>query len=181
MAPTREYLEKLRDETGEDVTFVVGVRAEESRARAQLPEREWSDFYDCEVWRPLLNWSLEQVIEEHHRAGVPLNPLYHLGAERVGCWPCIKASKAEIALVARVDPARIERIRQLEAETGNMMFVIEEPKRPGQPRKLTPYPIDEIVRWARTERGGRRLALFPEPSGCARWGICESPAKEGEK
>jgi hypothetical protein len=80
-----------------------------------------------------------------------------------------------------VDPARIERIRQLEAETGNFMFVIEEPKKKGKTRKLVPYPIDEIVKWARTERGGKRLAMFPEPSGCARWGICEAPLQDMSK
>jgi len=212
LAPMREYLDALREETGDDVTVVVGVRAEESAARAKMAEREWSDFYDCEVWRPLISWSLEQVIAEHHAAGVPLNPLYLAGAERVGCWPCIKASKAEIALVARLDPARIDRIRQLEADTGNLMFVIEEPKTrcatckgkktrrafrrvlaargrmapcdackgTGRtPRLLVPYPIDEIVKWAKTERGGRRLALFPEPRGCARWGLCEAPTSGG--
>lgn len=173
LAPMRAEIDRLREI--DDVTIVVGVRAEESAARAKMAEREWSDFYDCEVWRPLLTWSLEQVIAEHTNAGVPMNPLYHHGFERVGCFPCIKASKAEIAGVARLSPERINRIRQLEADAGNMMFVIEEPKRAGQPRKLVPYPIDEIVKWARTERGGKRLALFPEPRGCARWGLCELP------
>ncbi len=44
-------------------------------------------------------------------------------------------------------------------------------------RKLVPTPIREMVAWARTSHGGKRLAMFPEPSGCARWGICEAPAR----
>lgn len=165
VASWREYLATLVAAFKEPLTVIEApvlfeprVRAHNTfpgvlNRRAELDEREWSDFYDCEVWRPLLTWSLEQVIREHHDAGVPLNPLYLAGAERVGCWPCIKASKAEIALVARIDPARIARIREIEAATGNMMFTIEEPKKKGEPRKLVPYPIDEIVKWARTERG----------------------------
>lgn len=35
-------------------------------------------------------------------------------------------------------------------------------------------PIDEVVAWSRTARGGRQLTLIDEPlGGCARWGLCE--------
>jgi hypothetical protein len=41
-------------------------------------------------------------------------------------------------------------------------------------------PIDEVVAWSRTERGGRQLPLLaPAPSdGCMRWGLCDPPTKE---
>lgn len=178
--PTREAIDRLRERTGEDVRVLVGVRAEESKRRAAMPEREWSDAYDCEVWRPLLHWTLDDVIAEHHRAGMPLNPLYHLGAERVGCWPCINAGKTEIELVARLDPMRIDRIREMERVTKNTMFSKEAPaaeREPGAARTELPLPIDEAVAWSRTERGGVKLRLFPKPSGCARWGICDAPTE----
>ncbi len=161
------------------MTVVLGIRAEESADRAKMPEREWSDFYDCEVWRPLLAWTLEDVVREHHENNIPLNPLYKLGAERVGCWPCIKSGKREIRLVSEVDPGRIEDIRKLEEATGTTMFCLEQSTAGGAPRKLLPTPIDEMVKWSKTERGGKKLALFPDPTGCARWGICEPP-KRGE-
>jgi 3'-phosphoadenosine 5'-phosphosulfate sulfotransferase (PAPS reductase)/FAD synthetase len=184
--PFRVELDRIREETGDDVTVLVFVRAEESNGkgdetdRALMPEREWSDFYDCWVWRPLLKWTLAEVIAEHQHANVPLNPLYHLGAERVGCWPCIKAGKREIRLVSELDPGRIEKIRQLESATGTTMFCLERSRKriPGQPapeRKLLPTPIDEMVAWSKTKRGGLKLAVIAEPSGCARWGICEAP------
>lgn len=178
--PTRRELDRLRDET-DDVQVLVGVRAEESRKRAAMPEREWSKAYDCEVWRPILSWTLADVVAEHHRAGVPLNPLYRLGAERVGCWPCINAGKTEIELVARLDPERIDRIRELERVTKNTMFSKEAPKServPGAARSELPLPIDQAVAWSRTERGGVKLRLVPKPSGCERWGICEPPTED---
>lgn len=176
--PTRAEIDRIRDETGDDAQVLVGVRAEESRRRAQMTEREWSDAYDCEVWRPLLDWKLADVLAEHTSAGIPLNPLYHLGAERVGCWPCINAGKAEIELVARLSPERIDLIRDMELITKNTMFSKEAPLReriPGERRTELPLPIDEAVAWSRTKRGGREVQLVRAPSGCARWGICEAP------
>lgn len=179
LEPFRAELDRIREETGDEATVVVGVRAEESDDRAKMPEREWSDFYDCEMWRPLIDWTLEQVIQEHHDANIPLNPLYREGAERVGCWPCKNAGKRELRMVAR-DEERVVEIEVLEQKTGTTMFCLERPKKKGQERKLIPTPIREMLKWAQTERGGRKLMLpmFQEPTGCARWGLCERPVRE---
>ncbi len=179
--PTRAELDRIRDETGDDVQVLLGIRADESRRRATMPEREWSKAYDCEVWRPLLAWTLEDVIAEHHRAGVDVNPLYKLGAERVGCWPCINAGKGEIELVSRLTPGRVDLIRDMERDAKNTMFSRELPKserEPGSRRTEKPLPIDDAVAWSRTERGGRQIRLVQAPSGCARWGICEPRTEE---
>lgn len=181
--PTARELERIREETGDDVQVLTGIRAEESRTRAEMPEREYFDAYDCDQWRPLLHWTLADVIAEHHRAGVPLNPLYRLGAERVGCWPCINAGKTEIRLVADLDPKRIDQIRAMEQITKNTMFSKEAPKSErieGAKRTELPLPIDDAVAWSRTKRGGKQLQLVRPSSGCVRWGICEPP-KEDDK
>ena len=188
LEPFKLEVERIREETGEPVTVVVGVRAEESAERSKMPEREYSDFYDAPMWRPLIDWTLEMVMAEHHANGLPINPLYKLGAERVGCWPCIKASKNEIRMVSDLDPARIDRIRSIEQDTGNLMFCLEKSKKgaaarkkaglEAEPREMIPKPIDEIVAWAHTKRGGLQLAVINEPSGCARWGLCEAPTKD---
>lgn len=177
---TAAELLKIRDEFNDDVEVLVGIRADESPSRANALEREWSAEYDCEVWRPLLRWSVEDVIAEHHRAGVPLNPLYLAGANRVGCWPCIHAGKVELRLVGELDPARVTRVAALEEAIGQTMFTLEESRAGGKPRRKVAATIREAVFWARTERGGKRLAVNPPTSGCFRWGICEPPAHEEE-
>jgi 3'-phosphoadenosine 5'-phosphosulfate sulfotransferase (PAPS reductase)/FAD synthetase len=96
-----------------DFVSAVGVRAEESNARAALPELDLDDE-GYSVWRPLIAWTEEQVIDLHLRHGVPPNPLYTRGASRVGCWPCIFARKAEIRQVAEMSPERIALIADLE-------------------------------------------------------------------
>ena len=47
--PFRAWLDALRDDTGDDVRVLLGIRREESAKRAdplQTPEREWSEVYD---------------------------------------------------------------------------------------------------------------------------------------
>lgn len=94
--PMKRFIEAMEDEP----VNVVGIRARESRKRSQMPEWEHSEAFDCDVWRPLIDWTLEDVIDIHKRHGVAPNPLYTRNHARVGCWPCINASKAEIKRMA---------------------------------------------------------------------------------
>lgn len=170
-----------------DTVFSVGVRAEESSKRAEMPPWEDDERMGF-VWRPLLAWTIGEVIAIHHRHDVPMNPLYRAGHDRVGCYPCILASKGEIALIARNAPARIDEIRQAESA-----FTAERARRNASGEGNFAHPvasffsarsgargdIDAVVAWARTDRGGRQLPLLAEPpsGGCMRWGLCEPPPK----
>jgi 3'-phosphoadenosine 5'-phosphosulfate sulfotransferase (PAPS reductase)/FAD synthetase len=115
--PARDYLNALMD-AGDDVINAVGIRRDESEERSKMPEWEWMDNFDCEVWRPLVTWTLEDVIAIHKRHDIKPNPLYLLGMERVGCWPCINSNKGEVRMIADLDPAKIDELRQLELEIG---------------------------------------------------------------
>jgi 3'-phosphoadenosine 5'-phosphosulfate sulfotransferase (PAPS reductase)/FAD synthetase len=178
----RAYLQGLEDEP----VNAVGVRAGESIARAKLPEREYSDFYDCEIWRPIHSWSEQDVIDAHTRHGVRPNSNYLIGARRVGCWPCIYAAKKEIHLIADTDPDRIDILRDLERTISSLAgdkrrgwFVNKEDKPDpiSGKRDGHPWPIDKVVQWSRTKRGGRQFELFLPPDrerGCMRWGLCDT-------
>lgn len=184
LKPFRAWLDKYRDESGEDVVVALGIRRDESASRSSAVEWEFADFYDADVWRPILDWTVADVAAEHHRAVIPLHPLYHHGAERVGCFPCVNASKAELEIVGRLAPERVERIRALEAEMGATMFTRDrrtEKARAGDDGpSVVPVGIDEVMAWARTARGGEQFQLLRPPSGCARWGVCEAPAKDDD-
>lgn len=106
--------EDAEPDDGTETVSVVGLRAEESAKRAALPVFELDDRWSGYVWRPLLGWTVGQVLAIHHRFGVPINPLYRLGFNRVGCFPCIYANKDDIRLVAEVWPERIDEIESLE-------------------------------------------------------------------
>ncbi len=169
--PTRAW---LRDQwtKGEDVVLINGKRlgesAERSRTMADQPERGFSDFWGCEEWTPLRDWSLEDVMNIHREFKVPLNPLYALGAHRVGCWPCINCGKPEIRLVAKHRP---EKIDQIEAEEKRFQSVgrvctffdgktttarfKDLTYRDSEGRDWPTASIRKVVEWAHTKHGGK--------------------------
>lgn len=117
MRHIRAYHDAIIDAEGVDTCAAVGVRGGESEARSKLPVMECdTKSWDGLVWRPLLDWTVQDVLEIHARHRLPMNPLYSHGYDRVGCYPCIFATKAEIARVAADMPERIDRIEALEAE-----------------------------------------------------------------
>lgn len=143
--PARAYL-NARMEGGEDVINAVGIRRLESEARRAMPEWEWMAGFDCEVWRPLVEWTLDDVVAIHKRHGIKPNPLYLMGMERVGCWPCINSNKGEVRKIAELDPARIAEIRQLEAEIGGKA-------RARYDKRLAKYQAGGVEALTKRERG----------------------------
>jgi 3'-phosphoadenosine 5'-phosphosulfate sulfotransferase (PAPS reductase)/FAD synthetase len=194
--PMRDYICAAQD-TGDEVLNTVGIRRAESEARSKMPEWEWNETMDCEVWRPLIFWSEQDVIDIHKRHDLAPNPLYLKGAERVGCWPCVFARKSEIRFMAENYPKRIDFIRDLEAKVAerpsqryadkgetfeSLGFVrpaFFQEKTGGSGR---PWPIDEAVKWSKTSHGGAQYEMFAaneSDAGCMRWGLCETnPDKE---
>jgi len=198
--PARDYLKAMDDEP----INVVGIRGQESASRANMPEWEWSDTFDCEVWRPLHKWKVEDVIELHQKFGIRPNPLY-LGknpSERVGCWPCIYSRKSEIRTMAATDPDRIALIADLEKDVAEIAKKRCAAK--GKTLKQNPawfqnpmsradsvtgkragdtWSIDRVVQWSRTKWGGKQFELFaaaPGEQGCVRWGMCDTHGESAE-
>lgn len=169
MLPIKSWLESIRSDS-DIVEMYVGIRAQESKRRAAMPEHEYSDFYDCEFYRPLLKWDESQVWDLLKENNVPPNPLYlEGGASRVGCYPCIHAKKSELA--AMPDWAW-DRLKEYEVAVGRSWF----------PAGLVPGvfipTIDDVKEWSKTTRGGKQQDLFaPDakdvPSCMSTWGVCE--------
>lgn len=199
--PMREFIEGLPDEP----LNAVGVRAAESQARSRLPEWDFEPGFDCEVWRPLIRWSEDDVVAIHTRHGVRPNGNYISGARRVGCWPCVYASKKELHHMATTDPERVSLVADLEtavqelarqryAEKGQTFesrghtpptWFLNPTTRPDPvtgKRSAEHWPIAKVIEWARTTRGGRQFELFLPPQreqGCMRWGLCDIPPDDG--
>lgn len=195
--PMQAHIRKLVD-AGEDILNAVGIRAAESEARKNMGEWEWSDGFDCEVWRPLIRWSEQDVIDIHHRHGLTPHPFYLTrNAARIGCYPCIFARKGEIRSIADNDPWRIEQLVQLEtkvadaaearwaakgsslAEQGFMRpsFFQAMGAMRSKGREGRMVPIQEVIEWSRTKHGGKEFEPFvagPQDAGCMRWGLCDT-------
>lgn len=188
--PILNYITELAVTETREIVNVVGIRKHESKKRSKMPEWEYNTDFQCWIWRPLINWHKADVMAIHDEHGIDVNPLYRLGASRVGCWPCIHARKAELALVARIDPGRIDEIEDVERrlnEAGKKRD--DELGRPFMLRTMFsfhngksehfPLPIRDAVAWANSSRGEWQPA---GDDGCARYGFCSAnPDPEDEE
>lgn len=159
----------------------VGIRAQESKKRATMPEFEVQD--EAYVWRPLIDWSEQDVVDIHHRHNVAPNPLYLRGHSRVGCFPCVFAGKREIRHFSLAYEDRIDRIRDLEARVAQLHDKPES-KSSFFTNKYRPnFPIDEVVEWVRQDRnftGDSDDLENIEDQGCLRWSLCDLPSAKSE-
>jgi 3'-phosphoadenosine 5'-phosphosulfate sulfotransferase (PAPS reductase)/FAD synthetase len=116
--PMIEFIAAQNDE----VTLYQGFRREESHARSCLPIKQWSEDFDCYVVRPLLDWTKDQCFALLSKHGVKPNPLYLLGAKRVGCFPCVLITHGELRRLSRSCPEIWDRMAELERHANGRSF-----------------------------------------------------------
>ena len=180
-----------------DPVVVTGIRRAESARRSTFDAWE-AQIVDVKPsgqprlrqeqthWRPALHWSYDDVIGVFQHVGVAPNPLYLAGTQRVGCWPCINASRADLRLLAQ-DMDRAALMRDLEAVVGSLAAersarlgngppTFFQARTPDTTGKYPCWPIDRVLTWARGKpHNPNQAELFWAPQdGCARWGLCPS-------
>ncbi|MDJ0626863.1 MAG: hypothetical protein QNJ44_01275 [Rhodobacter sp.] len=125
------------------------------------------------------------MFETHRRHGLAPNPLYSMGAGRVGCRPYVFARKAELRQVFARFPDVVEKLERWEALVGpssrrgwSSFFTADKIPPPGGVviDGFIPTPV-EVVEWTLTSRGGRQrdlVALTDDTAGCSSEnGLCE--------
>lgn len=167
LLPIREWMQNVRGD--KEIYNYIGIRAGESARRAKMPERNFSDYFDCWEIRPLLRWSEKDVFDYLESKGVPPNPLYGAGFTRVGCFPCIHSRKSELALLP--DWAW-EKLAEWEKRVGRSWFP------PGLVPGVWIPTIEQAREWSKTSHGGRQFDMFAAdekdiPSCMSTWGVCE--------
>lgn len=171
LQPQKRWMEESLP-PGESYTRYTGVRADESQDRKDLPERQWDDWFDCELVRPLISWSKLEVFAYLQARGEEINPLYRMGFNRVGCAPCCNSGKDDVRLWAARFPKMIDKVRTWEKEVGRTFFP------PCVPGKAINW-VDEVVAWSKTLHGGQKTCLpFVEADAAAgtcssKYGLCE--------
>lgn len=182
--PMRDWYDAKDAEAKLERISVTGVRAEESAWRAKMTEWEDDDFMGRWMWRPIFQWTVQDVLAIHKRHNMPIHPLYRMGFDRIGCWPCVLADKNSIRLLAQLDPQRINEIRELEravlaeriarnTETPGRYKHVEDATFFQSPNNRDRMWIDDVVAWANSP--GRDWRPGADPTGgCFRWGTCET-------
>jgi 3'-phosphoadenosine 5'-phosphosulfate sulfotransferase (PAPS reductase)/FAD synthetase len=118
--PMIDWMKTIDDE----ITVYQGIRADESASRARMLRSQWSDDYDAWIERPLLSWTAAQCFEKMAEHNVKPNPLYLMGAGRVGCFPCVMVNHRELRayLSGALGPELKQRLLDLESKVGRSFF-----------------------------------------------------------
>lgn len=185
--PLVEYqMDLLESCQGTAVWSWQGVRIDESPARRNRLQGTGACVNAFEDvggglfnYRPILRWKSADCFEAHALYGLDPNPLYRQGMTRVGCMPCINASKDEVLEISKRFPHHIERIAYWEH------IVSQSSKRqessffhdPHRAAHLNKRGIYNVVEWSKTQRGGTNLdwiRINEEPAACSsEYGLCE--------
>lgn len=164
-------------DSGHGVISWQGIRRDESmnRRNAKKIERFGPRLY---AFRPLVEWSANDVFDYCASKGLQPNPLYLQGMSRVGCMPCINVNKVEMREISNRFPEHIERVSDWErlvsmaCKRGMSTFFAADKD---QKQKIA--NVGQVVEWSRTSRGGKQydlLAVLDETTACASaYGLCE--------
>lgn len=200
--PLNNYMEELLTEHKAVISW-QGVRRDESASRANLPERDveigqWEpEPSGLLIYRPILDWTAADTFAIAKRHGLEPNPLYKQGMGRVGCMPCIHATKRETFEIARRFPEEMERLAEWErlvgmaAKRGVSTFfdarIVQRhlglppitPENVGQVTAET-HGVKQYIEWSKTSRGGRQYDLIKAleideelPMCQSQYGLCE--------
>ena len=196
--PLNNYMLDMLENYGYDsIISWQGVRRDESQARQNLEEREdHPSVWGLEWYRPILDWTADDCFAMHKKHGIDPNPLYRLGMGRVGCMPCIHATKDEVMEIASRFPEEFERVHAWErmvsdaSKRGISIFfdarVIHQTRfneeLTAENQHLVTvedHGIHQYVEWSKTARGGRQYDLIKAieiddtPSCKSLYGLCE--------
>lgn len=101
---------------------ITGERAEESPSRARYatfePHRTSTLARAIDHWRPVHDWTEDQVWAAIERSGVRPHPAYVLGWGRLSCRACIFGSPDQWATIRLVFPTAFARVAACEAASG---------------------------------------------------------------
>jgi 3'-phosphoadenosine 5'-phosphosulfate sulfotransferase (PAPS reductase)/FAD synthetase len=185
--PLVEYQMNLIDDGLCDAVWSwQGVRLDESVSRRTRLQGTGACVRAFDVagagiynYRPILRWTAEDAFEAHRLYGIEPNPLYRMGMSRVGCMPCINASKDEVLEISKRFPGHIDRIEMWERRVALASKPLEASFFPDPDRDahLNKRGIRNVVAWSKTQRGGKAvdwIRVNEEPRACeSAYGLCE--------
>lgn len=101
-----KWLNENRDNLGDEIIIVSGIRADESQSRGKMTpyEQIHPGIYR---WLPCFNMSKNEVKARVTAEGLELHPCYKF-ATRLSCWCCIYAHPNEVRPYAEVHPELYE-------------------------------------------------------------------------
>ncbi len=100
----REHRRRFHTTTPVRILDCQGLRAQESPARAKLPDwkvRKSTRNQHVVTWLPIHEWTTDEVWTRIRQSGVPHHRAYDLGMPRLSCALCVLAPRKAVTLAAR--------------------------------------------------------------------------------
>lgn len=102
------------------ILVVTGERREESSNRAKYAEAE---IHACNskarlvhAWRPVIDWSEQQIWDQYEKRKFLPHPAYILGWNRTSCFGCIFSTADLWAMMREIAPERFNKLVDLEKQ-----------------------------------------------------------------
>lgn len=126
--PIQKFIRHAMKERGSLIAVnCMGLRAEESSARAKLNPWKWNKTLSkagrtVHDWLPIHDWKISRVWREIAQAGQQPFHAYAEGNERLSCMFCIMGCDNDLRNAARLNPELAQKYIDLEERTGYTMF-----------------------------------------------------------
>lgn len=136
----------------DEIYVLTGERRQESANRSKYaeiePHKTNGRRRSAIAWRPVIDWTEKQVWQIMARWKVQPHPAYMLGWSRCSCQLCIFSSPAIWASIAKIQPAKVDRIADIEHDIDFTLYAgknIRERVSIGQPLEMDPYWINQAI------------------------------------
>ena len=137
--PFHRWLKENFVDKNIEYCVLQGIRREESANRKDTPIYDLKisaispKFHILSIY-PICDWTKDEVFKFIEEKGIRKNPLYDKGYTRVGCMPCIFASKWELL---NMEEKYVKRLRDLEEKMSKLL---------NKPVNFFPDSMDRHVR-----------------------------------
>jgi len=84
-------VEPLKRALAGNSIWITGLRSEQSENRSSMQKIEWDEGNQIIKFNPLLDWSMEEMLQYINDNKIPYNPLHDKGFVSIGCAPCTRA------------------------------------------------------------------------------------------
>lgn len=136
-----------------EIFILTGERREESTNRAKYKEIEVHQLTRksriATTWRPVIDWTEQQVWDIMREFGIVPHPCYFLGWSRCSCQTCIFNSPAIWASVNKISPHKTHRIYEMEQELDFNLYhkqsIIEKFLNAKPNKQMDPFWIEQAT------------------------------------
>ena len=88
---TIRKVEPLNRALAQKKSWLTGLRREQAPSRESLGESEFDATHNCTKFKPLIDWTNDDVWQYIRANDVPFNALHDRGYPSIGCEPCTRA------------------------------------------------------------------------------------------